>query len=268
MAVYAIGDVQGCYDSLRRLVDKIGFKPKRDELWFVGDLVNRGPKSAKVLRYVRGLGDSATCVLGNHDLHLLATYAGARKLKRTDTIADVLDAKDADELIDWLRKRPLLRATKKYMLVHAGLHPRWSIRQARALTREVEERLRHKRWTKYLEEIYEAELPSQWDDRLKGPERLACILAFTTRMRALGQDLEFDDYAGTLDNVPKEASAWFQLDAKKRNGTCVVFGHWAALGLHMRKRHIGLDTGCVWGGELTAVRLKDRKIYSQKAVES
>lgn len=266
MPTYAIGDVQGCYDTLLALTETIGLSDQ-DRLWFVGDLVNRGPKSAEVLRWIRGLGHRAQVVLGNHDLHLLAAAAGHRKLKRRDTLGSVLDADDRDDLIDWLRMQPLLHREGDHVMVHAGIHPQWTIAQAAGLAAEVERVLRSDDW----HELFAKVRPSSarpWSDEHEGWDRLASILSVLVRIRTCHEDGSLcEDFVGAPQQAPKGCVPWFELPAKRSSSTCVVFGHWSTLGLRIRADHIGLDTGCVWGEKLTAVRLDDWVVFQQDACD-
>jgi bis(5'-nucleosyl)-tetraphosphatase (symmetrical) len=267
VARYAIGDIQGCMASLERLLALIGFSPGRDELWLVGDLVNRGPRSVDVLRWARRLGDSVTCVLGNHDLHLLARAAGAAAAKPRDTIEDVLGAPDRAALIDWLRARPLLVHDAKLALVHAGLHPRWTVEQARALAGEIETQLRGPTWRSFVAQLGGA--PPRWSDRLGGGDRWRAILAYLTRARMLKPDGNVQpDYDGPPAGAPAGLVPWFRFPDAAWATHTMVFGHWAALGLDLGPRHAALDTGCVWGKQLTAIRLDDRSVFQVKAVEA
>jgi len=256
MATYAVGDVQGCFDELRRLLEAISFDPKKDRLWFVGDLVNRGPKSLEVLRFVRGLGARAVTVLGNHDLHLVTQFEGFERPRKDDTFQDVLAAPDARELVDWLRRRPLMHANQNFVLVHAGLLPRWTIRTALALAGEVEAALRGRGYRKFLEHMYGSK-PESWSGRLSGWDRLRVIVNAMTRMRFCTPRGKMEFHAKGV-KPPAGYRRWF--DTYKRSKT-VVFGHWSQLGLSVGKRHVGLDSGCVWGGSLTALRLEDRALY-------
>ncbi len=260
MAIFAIGDVQGCYDELRELIDKIAFDPKRDRLWFVGDLVNRGPNSLAVLRYVRGLGDRAISVLGNHDLHLIAVARGFARLRDDDTLSDVLKAPDRDELIDWLRCLPMMHVEGDKALVHAGLPPQWSVNKASTLAGEVEAALRGPGHHKFLENLYGSK-PSRWKDSLKGWDRLRVIVNAMTRMRFCSMDGELDFKSkGESTNGPPGFMPWFEVAGRKSAGTTLIFGHWSALGLRVMPDVLALDSGCVWGGKLSAIRLDDRQL--------
>jgi bis(5'-nucleosyl)-tetraphosphatase (symmetrical) len=261
MATYAIGDVQGCYSALAALLDQVGFNATRDRLWFVGDLVNRGTQSLAVLRFVRGLGDAAVVVHGNHDLHLLASAAGLARRRPDDTLADVMAAPDRDELLDWLRFRPMAHAEDEYLLVHAGLLPAWSVGQALDLAAEVEHELRVKRYRDFLAELYGSK-PAAWSDALAGMDRLRVIVNAMTRMRFVSADGAMDFAAkGETANAPPGYMPWFDVPGRASRAATIVCGHWSALGLRIRPDLLALDTGCVWGGALTAMRLEDRRLY-------
>lgn len=265
---YAIGDLQGCYQSLVELLAQIDAATPDAKLIFVGDLVNRGPDSLATLRLIRSLGDRAQAVLGNHDLHLLAAAHGIRKLHRQDTLAQVLDAPDCDELLDWLRRRPMALFENGHLLLHAGVLPQWSATQTLALAREVEAVLQSPDWVNFLREMYGNE-PTRWDDTLQGNARLRCIVNALTRLRFCTED-------GTMEFAAKESAGtalpgylpWFDVAQRQTKDVTVVFGHWSTLGLTLRPNLIGLDTGCVWGGKLTAVRLEDRALFQVSCPES
>jgi bis(5'-nucleosyl)-tetraphosphatase (symmetrical) len=257
MAWYAIGDIQGCAAAFDALLRSLSFRRSRDRLWLVGDLVNRGPDSLGVLRKVMSLGRSVTTVLGNHDLHLLAAVAGGRDLSPSDTFGDVLAAPDAREIIDWLRHRPLLHydATTRRVLVHAGIPPFWSLATARREAREVERALRGPRWRHALRSMY-GNQPSKWREDLDSEDRRRYTINALTRMRYCDKRgrLEFR-HSGPPGSQPKGLMPWFEVPDRPTNGLEIVFGHWAALGLVRREGITALDSGCVWGGSLTAVRL-------------
>jgi bis(5'-nucleosyl)-tetraphosphatase (symmetrical) len=260
MRLFAIGDIQGCAAPFDALLRKIAFRPSRDRLWLVGDLVNRGPDSLAVLRRVIGLGRSVTCVLGNHDLHLLATVAGRRELSPADTFGDVLDAPDLSDIVDWLRHRPLLHHDReaKRVLVHAGVPPPWTVTQARAEAREVEALLRGRRWRYALRDMYGGE-PSAWSAKLRGEDRRRYTINALTRMRYCDKRGRLDlSYSGAPGTQPKGLIPWFDVAERRAASSHIVFGHWAALGLLRRSDVTALDTGCVWGNQLTAVRLDRR----------
>jgi len=267
VARYAIGDIQGCMASLERLLGLIDFSPIRDQLWLVGDLVNRGPRSLDVLRWAHGLGNVVTCVLGNHDLHLLARAAGAADEKKRDTLDDVLAASDSERLIDWLRHRPLLHSDSSLVLVHAGLHPQWTVDDARARAAEIEHELRGPSWRAFLAQIAGGR-PPRWDPRLGGGDRWRAILAYLVRVRTCRPDGRVDpDFDGPPSQAPPGSVPWFAMPNPAWATHTVVFGHWAALGLDIGSHHLAIDTGCVWGKSLSALRLDDRMVFQVKAVE-
>lgn len=263
MTIYVVGDIQGCYEPLRRLLDHIAFDPAQDRLWSVGDLVNRGPQSLETLRFLKSLGSSFTGVLGNHDLHLLALASGAFSSSKKNTLQELLDAPDCAELCDWVRQMPLaykeevfaLGSMKKVLLVHAGLAPGWTFRDALIASREVEEHLRKPNYKDYLAAMYGDE-PDHWDDSLQGVDRLRVITNILTRIRFVTPDgrLDFKAKEG-LEHTPEGMSPWYELVQIKPN-RLLLFGHWAALEGKTGIANVqGLDTGCVWGRCLTAMRL-------------
>jgi len=261
VATYAIGDVQGCQDALAALLDEIGFSRTRDMLWFVGDLVNRGTQSAAVLRFVRSLGERAIVVHGNHDLHTLAVAAGKAKRRADDTLGDLLGATDRDELLDWLRLRPLLHVDREYVMVHAGLLPSWSLAQAADLAAEVEAALRAPTHPDLYASLYGAK-PAAWSDSLQGAERLRVIVNAMTRMRFCTPDGAMDfSVKGEVEKALPGYLPWFEVPDRKTRGVPIVCGHWSALGLRITPDLLALDTGCVWGGRLTAIRLEDRRVF-------
>ena len=258
MATWAIGDLQGCYDPFRRLLDKIRFDPDKDKLWLTGDLVNRGPKSLKTLRFVKSLGDSAITVLGNHDLHLLAiAYDIKQSDDHFDSMWKILAADDCEELIDWLRHRPLAHYSKKLdtIMVHAGIPPEWSAAKTMKRAAEVEAALQGDNFEKFLARMYGSR-PRRWSGDLKGYPRLRIIVNSLTRMRMIYDDgrLNFT-HKGPPDSARAGLRPWFDARRPAWRGTRVVFGHWSALGLVVTPHLVGLDTGCVWGRQMTAVRL-------------
>lgn len=256
MATYAIGDVQGCFDELKELLERLSFATQ-DRLWFVGDLVNRGPKSLEVLRFVRRLGSRAVVVLGNHDLHLVAQYEHLERSGKKDTFHDVLAAPDAAELVAWLRQRPMMHAEGAYAMVHAGLLPQWSIEKALALAKEVEAALAAPGYREFLANMY-GNSPERWDDALSGLERLRVIVNAMTRMRFCDREGRMD-LQGKGTQPRKGYLRWYE--ARPRDGWTIVFGHWSQLGLVREKEIVGLDSGCVWGGRLSALRLEDRALF-------
>ncbi len=264
MTTYAIGDLQGCAERLDALLEKIEAQDPHAQLIFVGDLVNRGPDSLGTLRKIRALGSRARVVLGNHDLHLLAIANGIRQPNRSDTIQAILTAPDRDVLLDWLRKQPLALQQEGYLLVHAGVLPQWQSAQVLALAREVEAQLQSDDWISFLRDMYGNE-PRRWDDSLQGIARLRCIVNGLTRLRYCTEDgtMEFNtkESPGTpLPAYPAGYLPWYQVPGRQTQDVTVVFGHWSTMGLTLKPNVIGLDTGCVWGGKLTAVRLSDRAL--------
>jgi bis(5'-nucleosyl)-tetraphosphatase (symmetrical) len=261
MAIYAVGDIQGCHAELVQLLDQIRFDQAVDKLWLVGDLVNRGPGSLQVLRLVKSLGGSAVTVLGNHDLHLLAVAEGVAELHRTDTLDEILAAPDRDELLLWLRNQRLLHAQDGYVLVHAGLLPQWDVAQAESLAREVEAALRGDDYATFLSRMY-GNFPHHWDDSLSGHKRLRVIVNAFTRMRICTKEGEMEfKFKGEVENIPAGYLPWFDVPKRASRDATVIVGHWSALGLLLRKNIIELDTGCLWGGPMSAIRLEDRKLF-------
>jgi bis(5'-nucleosyl)-tetraphosphatase (symmetrical) len=257
MAVFAIGDIQGCAESLKRLLERIRFNPDEDQLWFAGDLVNRGPQSLEVLRFVRGLGESAITVLGNHDLHLLATAEGIHE--PSETLAAVLEAEDGPELLAWLRARPLLHYDKQlgYVLVHAGLHPDWTLEAAIRHARAVEATLAGEDYCEFLRGMY-GNQPARWTDTLTGMARQRLIINIFTRMRYLAADGTLDfEHNGAPGTQPDNLMPWFEMPNRVNRDEHILFGHWSTLGPIDTPHVYPLDTGCVWGGKLTALRLDD-----------
>ena len=261
MATYAIGDVQGCFDELRALLGAFRFDRARDRLWFVGDLVNRGPASLAALRFVRDLGDGAVVVLGNHDLHLLALALGHVKSRKDDTLDEVLAAPDAGDLLDWLRSRPMIHVEGNTTLVHAGLLPQWDIAKARSLAKEVETQLRGPGYGEFLAQLYGSR-PERWDEGLTGADRLRVIVNAMTRLRfCTAQGVMEFETKGETTQAPKGYLPWFDVPGRRSAGSTVVCGHWSALGLRVAPKLLALDSGCVWGGQLSAIRLEDRQLY-------
>lgn len=263
MSTYAIGDIQGCYDTLVKLLEVIRFRPENDTLWLCGDLVNRGPKSAAVLRWAMGQDQRVQSVLGNHDLHLLAAAAGHGRTNGGDTLGDVLNAPDATELIDWLKHRPLFLRGNGYVMVHAGLHPDWELDLAAELAKEGEKAIVDGSWLAAWE-LARRE-PPPWSPELSGAARIAAILSVFTAIRTVDQTgCLLRDFTGPPWSRPQGARPWYQgRDDEQR----VVFGHWAAQGLHIDDGVVGLDSGCVWKNRLTAMCLDDCRVFSQRAVE-
>ncbi len=258
MSTYAIGDIQGCAERLDALLVLIHAESPDAQLIFLGDLVNRGPDSLGTLRKIHSLGSRARVVLGNHDLHLLAVSLGIRKPHPADTVMDILQADDRDELLTWLRHQSLALYEQEHLLVHAGVLPQWSTTQVLSLANEVETRLRSEAWGDFLRDLYGNE-PTSWHDDLQGAARMRCIVNGLTRLR-------YCTAAGEMEFITKESPGnplpgympWFSVPNRKTDDTTVIFGHWSTLGLSLQDNIIGLDTGCVWGGKLTALRLSDR----------
>jgi len=261
MATYAIGDLQGCFAPLERLLGEIAFDPARDRLWFVGDLVNRGPDSLACLRFVQGLGPAAVAVLGNHDLHLLCVAAGVERAKKRDTLEQVLDAPDREAILHWLRHRPLMHREGKFALVHAGLLPQWTVERALELAHEVEEALRAADYHTLLARLY-GDAPDRWSDALEGADRLRVIVNAMTRLRMCeaGGALALG-YNGAPADAGPELTPWFDMPGRRSVDHTLVVGHWSALGLSLRDDLLSLDSGCVWGRALSAVRLEDRALF-------
>lgn len=257
MATYAIGDIQGCFDALEFLLEKISFNPEKDTIWFAGDLVNRGDKSLETLRFIKNLGDSAICVLGNHDLTLLALAEGSKKLKN-HTMDNILEAPDREELLSWLRHRPLIHHDKKlgFTMVHAGLPPQWDLKTAQKCAHEVEEVLRSDRYHEFLNNMF-GDKPKKWKDDLEGWDRLRFITNSFTRMRYMKPKgkLNFSD-KGSIGTQMEGYIPWYEAPNRKSEDLKIVFGHWSTLFGHTSHPNVyALDTGCLWGGSLTAMRL-------------
>ncbi len=254
MTRYAIGDVQGCHEELKELIGQLGFSWERDQIYFVGDLVNRGPASLQVLRYVRSLGDNAVVVLGNHDLHLLAVAFGARRNKKADTLDEILEAKDRDELLEWLISRPLAHLHDHELMVHAGVVPQWTVNMTMQLAREVESALRTDP-KKLFDHMYGDE-PQKWSGDLTLEERLRFTINVLTRLRVCTADGRVDlKWKGRPPPAHSQYQAWFDVKDRATRDTRIIFGHWSAQGFVQRNGVVGLDSGCVWGGSLTAIDL-------------
>lgn len=256
MAFYAIGDVQGCFDALRTLLDKLRYDPVRDKLWFTGDLVNRGPQSLEVLRLVSSLPNTEA-VLGNHDLHLLAVASGQAPQKKSDTFEDVLTAPDREILLSWLRNRPLLLHDlhSDCTLVHAGLLPEWDFVTAQRLAHEAEQAITRSQHSELFTHMY-GDTPDQWRDDLAGWARLRVIINAFTRLRYCDRDGHMDlRPKGRPGQQPTHLLPWFQVPDRKSRAMRIVFGHWSTLGVWNADGVLGIDSGCLWGGRLTAVRL-------------
>ncbi|MCL6557114.1 MAG: symmetrical bis(5'-nucleosyl)-tetraphosphatase [Burkholderiales bacterium] len=261
MATYVIGDIQGCFVALTQLLQKIAFDPRHDRLWLVGDLVNRGPQSLEVLRWAKSLGDRVVAVLGNHDLHLLAVAEGFVPLHHKDTLGDVLTAPDRAELLQWLRERPLIHFEHGWLMVHAGLLPQWTVLRAVELAHEVEAELRSPHYRHFLAHMYGNE-PRQWRDDLTGIARLRVITNAMTRLRFCTREgvMEFA-HKGPPSQPPAGFLPWYEVPERQSRGAPIVFGHWSAHGLDVNSDYCALDTGCLWGGALSAMRLEDRALF-------
>lgn len=265
MATYAVGDLQGCLSSLKALLKKIHFDHTNDTLWLTGDLVNRGPQSLETLRFVYQHRDSIVTVLGNHDLHLLAVAGHYRKPSSSDTFDEILAAPDRDILLAWLKKQPLLHHdnTLQYTMVHAGIPPQWDLKEAIQYAKEVESVLRDKRINEFLANMYGNE-PSQWNNNLQGTDRWRVITNYFTRMRFCTEDSQLELHSkSTIDNAPTGYAPWFTFTHRKTAHDKIIFGHWAALEGEAENENVfALDTGCVWGNALTAMRLEDQAMFS------
>lgn len=261
MATYAIGDIQGCFSALKLLLETIHFDPQQDEIWLVGDLVNRGRESAAVLRWAMSLGDKLVTVLGNHDLHLLAVAAGHEKPRRGDTLDEILAAPDREAMLDWLRHQHMIYAAQGWLLVHAGLLPQWTVAQAIALGHEVELALRADNYRDFLGQMY-GNQPDHWEEGYTGIERLRVITNAMTRLRVCKLDGSMDfDFKAEPSARPQDTLPWYDMPQRRSQDANIVFGHWSALGLNVGGRHVALDTGCLWGGQLSALRLQDKQVF-------
>lgn len=264
MATWAIGDIQGCLEPLQRLIDALKFDPAKDKLWFTGDLVNRGGQSLEVLRLVKGLGSRAVVVLGNHDLHLLAQASKGNRRRLNRELTKVVRADDGEELLDWLRHRPMLHYAPKrdWLMVHAGVAPQWSLKKAIKLAAELETCIQGKSHAQFFRAMY-GRKPARWSNDLTGTQRLRAITNYLTRLRFCAKDGSMDfDTKGGINSAPAGVYPWFAVPKRKTRRLRIVFGHWSALGRYAKKNAYCLDTGCVWGRELTAMRLykkHDRK---------
>lgn len=259
MATYAVGDLQGCLEPLQCLLEQVAFDPARDRLWLVGDLVNRGPQSLETLRYLYSIRDSLVCVLGNHDLHLLAAWRNIERLKKSDTLREILEAPDCEELLQWLRQQKLMHydEVRHVALVHAGIAPQWSLKKALKCAAEVEEALRDdNRFEPFLDGMYGND-PAKWDSDLKGVTRLRVITNYFTRMRFCTSEgkLDLKSKEG-LDTAPAGYAPWFSHKERKTRDLKIIFGHWAALeGRSNEPGIFALDSGCVWGGAMTLLNV-------------
>ncbi|OUR84220.1 bis(5'-nucleosyl)-tetraphosphatase (symmetrical) [Cycloclasticus sp. 46_120_T64] len=257
MAHYAIGDVQGCYDPLRRLLDKLNFDPSQDQLWFAGDMINRGPQSLEVLRFIKALGDSARCVLGNHECHFLAVAYGHKKPHKADTFKQIIEAEDADSLIQWLRFQPFFYQDRKlgYSMLHAGVPAQWSLTDTQAYAKELEAVIQGDQLQSFLAVMY-GNQPDLWNDELGGDDRLRFIINSFTRMRFCDKEGRSDlSFSGAVGEQEEHLMPWFKVPKRRTANDKILFGHWSTLGLHQENNTICLDSGCLWGGELSAIKL-------------
>ena len=277
MALYCIGDIQGCDDAFAQLLQTVDFSASRDTLYVLGDLVNRGPKSAQVLRRCMQAGDSMRALLGNHDLHLLAASQGLRRQSKRDTLAQVLDAPDRDALLDWLRQQPLMRLhtnakSEQLLMVHAGVLPQWTVQDCLHLNREVQTVLQSADFARFLQNMY-GNLPDRWSSDLQGDDRLRCIVNAFTRLRFCSAEGVMDfDSAESADQAPEGLMPWFDVPGRATADTAMAFGHWSTLGHINRQNLMAMDTGCVWGGCLSMMRIgesmHERELIQQQCPQA
>ena len=261
MATYAVGDIQGCYTTFTHLLQVIGFNAARDRLWLVGDMINRGPDSLALLRWAMQHEAALEVVLGNHDLHALAVAEGFVEAGRHDTLQAILQAPERNELLQWLRNRRMAHAEDGYLMVHAGVLPQWDVPQTIALAAEVESILRGEDYRYFLSHMY-GNQPNHWDEAWHGMARLRVITNALTRLRVCTLSGEMDfRFKGTLADIPAGYKPWFAIEPRRTSGAMLLFGHWSALGLLLRDNLAALDSGCLWGGRLTALRLEDRRVF-------
>lgn len=258
MSIYAIGDIQGCFDELLRLLEVISFDEHTDQLWFAGDLVNRGPKSLETLRFIKSLGDSAVTVLGNHDLHLLAASCAPKIAHKKDSLLPILEAPDSDELIDWLRHRPLFHFNEDFCLIHAGLPPQWDFKKTKKMALLAEQALQGPKYEAFLKQMY-GNKPNIWSPDLKRVDKLRFIINCFTRMRYCDVNGRLDFvHSGPIGSQPKSLMPWFDVPKRKSADMRIIFGHWSALGYYEGPNCYAIDTGCLWGGQLTALKLGEQ----------
>ncbi|MFO1519570.1 MAG: symmetrical bis(5'-nucleosyl)-tetraphosphatase [bacterium] len=263
MPTYAIGDIQGCFKTLLKLLEKIHFSPLSDQLWLLGDLVNRGPHSLEVLRWASSHRENIRVVLGNHDLHLLARAAGVTEKKKMDTLDEVLNAPDRDELLDWLKTRPFIHREKNFLAVHAGIHPHWTAEEAELKAQEVEEELRGPSSRDFLASVFQGSKPESLSF-----EKKRKTVKVLTRIRMCHPDgTPGYEFKGSPDEAPPPLVPWYSFPNRSTENLTFLFGHWAALGLKIEPKLVGLDTGCVWGRALTAYRLEDGAIFQEQKVD-
>jgi len=260
MTTYAIGDIQGCYHAFKALLERIKFNPSRDHLWLVGDLINRGSGSLEVLRWCYQNQQNIKLVLGNHDLHALAVVHQLKPAHKSDTLQAIIDAPDANELVTWLRRQPLMVNDDVYVMVHAGLLPQWTVGQALAYACEVERELQSDSYQDFLSKMY-GNQSNYWHDDIAGIERLRVVTNAMTRMRICTEQGEMEfNFKGTIQDIPAGYMPWFKAPARKSKESRIICGHWSALGLYQRDNIYALDTGCLWGGQLTTMCLETREI--------
>ncbi len=268
MSTYVFGDIQGCFSEMMRLLDDVNYDSTNDKLWFVGDLVNRGPDNLATMKFIMGQRNNVTCVLGNHDLHFLAVASGCHKIGRHDTFKDLLEAENLPEIIQWIRTKPLLHfdSDRKIALVHAGIHPQWTIEQALARAKEVEDTLKADNYRVFLGKMY-GNKPSRWKEDLSGMKRLRAITNYFTRMRYCKNGGRLDLNNKTLI-APRGFKPWFKHPRPAHQDLLILFGHWASLGGKTGKvtNVQALDTGCVWGRKLTLLRLDDMQRFTCKSM--
>ncbi len=258
MAIYAIGDIQGCYNELRQLLDQINFDPAQDQLWLAGDLVNRGPHSLETLRFVKSLGDAAISVLGNHDLHLIATVVSLGKTGKKDTLGPILRAADCDELIDWLRHQHLFYHDGRFCMLHAGLPPQWDLALTQQMATETEQAIQGDDYQRFFRSMY-GNKPTLWQDDLPKTEKLRFAINCFSRLRYCTVDGELDfSQKGAPGSQPAHLIPWFSVPGRKSRDLRIIFGHWSTLGFYQAHNVFGIDTGCLWGGQLTALKLDDQ----------
>ena len=267
MATYVIGDVQGCFASLKALVQRMNFDPAHDHLWLAGDLVNRGPDSLGVLRWAAGMGDAVNAVLGNHDLYLLARALDVRSASSDDTLSAILRAPDKDTLIEWLAHRPLIASVGQWLIVHAGLLAPWTTQQALDLAEEASERIRGPGRREAISVIFGPD-KSSWRSDLSPDQRLSAVVAAMTRLRCCTLEGAPVRFVGAPENAPPGTCPWFRVPSRQSQGRPIIFGHWAHLGLYMSDDAVGIDTGCLYGGHLTALRLEDRTVFQQESLDA
>ena len=256
MATYAVGDIQGCFTKLEQLLQIINFDKQSDQIWFVGDLVNRGPQSLETVRFVKSLGDAAVCVLGNHDIHLIACHANVQTCKPQSTLRQILDSRDADDIINWLRTQPLLHHDESlnWTMVHAGVLPQWDLALAKFCAQEVEQQLRSDNYINFLQHAY-GDTPNQWSNDLNDRDRWRISLNTFTRLRFCDEQGVMDfEHKGPPGEQSPNLHAWFDVPRKSEN-LRILFGHWSTLGLKNTENLLALDTGCLWGKQLTAARI-------------